>query len=875
MATFAPKHYQSQCLDALRDYFRAAVDVGAKTAFIARTERPYHTKGIPESLRGRPYVCLRVPTGGGKTLLAAYAIGEACREFLRMDRCAVLWLAPTNTIVSQTLKALRDRQHPYRQALNAAFGGNVEALSMSEALYVTRGTLDGATTIIVSTLAALRVEETEGRKVYESNGALDHHFSGLSDAQMAHIEKAPEGVPIYSLANVLRLRCPVVIMDEAHNARTTLSFAALERFSPACIIEFTATPDQDPRGSPSNVLYSVSAAQLKAEKMVKLPIRLVCRPQPREAVQEAVNRQRQLENVARAEEAATGEYIRPIVLFQAQNRGQDVPVAVLKSWLTADFHINEEEIAIATGDSADLPDDINNRTSRVRYVITVSKLREGWDCPFAYVLCSVSNLSSRTAVEQILGRVLRLPRASKKQHDELNVAYAYATSQSFGDAADSLTDALIESGFEKFEARRFIETDPNSRGDSGTGTLFGPQVVTETETLTGAPNLATIPADLRDRMTFQTVEGEAATRLIYTGVPLTHAEASVIQNAFTVSEDRTAIERLFRRTNGLPIHPAALGVQMRVPCLAARIDGAFELFDDQFRDVDINLRSCDPSLSEAEFTIHQPAGREGEIDINEEQRIEIRSVTELRRQLTLNDIRGPRTDTDLVVWLDREFHMQPDSIYFTQAESSLFVKAIVDHLLQSRRIPLAELVTARFRIRDAILRKIDTFRAQAGRSSYQQWLLRDARIPLETTPEICFEYPRDEYPAHRLYNGRYTFPKHYYVQPAEMNDEEARCALIIDGMEEVLCWVRNLVRQPMCSFWLPTSSDRFYPDFVAKLHDGRYLVVEYKGEGWIGNPDSSEKADVGDMWAARSNGKCVFRLVGTDDMEASIKEAVA
>ena len=61
-------------------------------------------------------------------------------------------------------------------------------MSLPEALYVTRATLDGAATIIVSTLGAMRVEETEGRKIYETNGALQPHFSGLAETQLARLE---------------------------------------------------------------------------------------------------------------------------------------------------------------------------------------------------------------------------------------------------------------------------------------------------------------------------------------------------------------------------------------------------------------------------------------------------------------------------------------------------------------------------------------------------------------------------------------------------------------------------------------------------------------------------------------------------------------
>jgi type III restriction enzyme len=155
-------------------------------------------------------------------------------------------------------------------------------MDLANALYVSLGTLTGATAVIVSTLAALRVEEIDGRKVYESNGNLQPHFVGLDDALKRKLATEGDGRVIYSLANVLRLRRPVVIMDEAHNARTPLSFETLTRFHPSCVIEFTATPELNHNPAmqvyASNVLHHVSARELKEAEMIKLPIKLRTRP---------------------------------------------------------------------------------------------------------------------------------------------------------------------------------------------------------------------------------------------------------------------------------------------------------------------------------------------------------------------------------------------------------------------------------------------------------------------------------------------------------------------------------------------------------------------------------------------------------------------
>ena len=859
---FVLKQYQERCLAALAQYLRRANQVGAKMAFMEATEQPYHS--VPQ-LPGLPYVCVRVPTGGGKTILAANAVGIAAREFLNAEQCLTLWLVPTNTILTQTIDALKNRNHPYRQALDAFFPGRISVISLREALSIQRSVLEGETVIIVSTLAALRVEDTEGRKIYESAGALQHHFSGLTETQLAELEKVNgSGVVAYSLANVLRLHRPVVIMDEAHNARTKLAFDSLARFNPSCIIEFTATPDQ--KRSPSNVITHVSAAELKAEAMIKLPILLKTCPQWKEAVGEAVRKQAELERAAKEEEKQTDEYLRPIVLFQAQPKsstGEPVTVEVVKKCLMEDFNLPEEQIAIATGDKYEIDGvNVSDRACPLRYIITVAALKEGWDCPFAYILCSVANLGSSTAVEQILGRVLRLPQVTWKKNADLNNAYAFATSQRFTDAANSLTDALVEGGFAKFEAQRMVEPAPGLPFTPGEGPLFSQPV---TEPVAEAPDLSALPKELKTKVRFES----GKMQVVYVGPPMQEPEKKALQECFEKPEDKQAVEKLFLKSNGKPSWPAALELPFRVPRLVVRVDGQLELFEDQFLAAPWDLADCDALLDEKEFPSQQPDGQVGAIDVTEGGKIEYHFVKELHKQLLLLDLHGPKTVAELAIWLDRVID-HPDIV---PSQSGLFLYKLVQLLSEKRGIPLEQVVASRFRLRDAAARKLCDYRARAVGTAYRQMLLPTAEMPIEVSAEIAFTFPCRQYPASRLYDGPIQFGKHYYERPGDMNGEEAACAAIIDTSPKVVYWVRNLVRDGY-SFWLQTSTDKFYPDFVALLSDWRYLAVEYKGEGWIDNKDSEEKRIVGDLWEARSKGTCVFRLVGKDDMDKELRAAL-
>lgn len=861
--SFVLKTYQQRCLDELGRYLHRTWELkDADTAFYEQTRRPYYPI---KALQGLPYVCVRVPTGGGKTVLAAHAVGLAAEKLLRADHCLTLWLAPTTQIVEQTRKALEDRRHPYREALDRVFSGRVTVIDMKAAFHLQRGTLDTDAVVIVSTMAALRVDNTEDRKIYDDNGQIMSHFDGLKEEQKTSLQHGDGGEPpTRSLANILRLRRPIIIVDEAHNARTPLSFESLARFNPACIIEFTATPSQENRGGnePSNVLTHVSAAELKYENMIKMPIYLKPKPQWTEAVQNALDKQTELETLAKEEEKITGQYIRPIVLFQAQRKGENhITYEVLKKALIEEFRIPEDRIAISTGAQNDIEDvNVLTRECPIRYIITVDKLREGWDCPFAYILCTVSSLSSSTAVEQILGRILRLPYATKRQHDELNRAYAFATSNDFVESANSLVEALVESGFNPFEAKTMVK--PAAREEMLP--LFCEPV---SEAVSEKADLKSLPRPLREKVSLRIQEDR--TEIVYQGPPMTGEEVEAIKSLWANRDDKKAVDRLSRKSHGQEYSPAALGESFRIPQLTLQVEGERELFEDQFRETPWKLSDCEPTLTENDFSPPSDTVKIANVDIDGKGKIAYSFITDLEKQLSLLELHGPQTAAELAIWLDQHIP-HPDII---QNEASIFLGNVIRSLIEKRSFTLESLIAQRWRLRDAVEDKISHYRRQVIDQAYQRYLSPDFEPLLEVDPTFCFTFDAVNYPATRFYEGRIKFSKHYYSNPAHMNQEEEACAAFIDNLPAVEYWVRNLERNDY-SFWLPTSTDRFYPDFVALLKDGRILVVEYKGGHLAESSDTKEKTMVGQIWATRSNGRCLFLMVEKNNYQNGITAAI-
>lgn len=870
------KAYQERALDALENYLADAASDNPDVAFYRATRRPY----VPvPSLPDLPYVCVRVPTGGGKTLMAAHTVGRAADVYLKHDRPTVLWLVPSNAILDQTLAALRNPDHAYRDALARRFGEAVSVMNIKEALYVSRADLEGTACIIIATIQSFRVEDTEGRKVYDQNGVLMEHFSGLDDRQVSLLECSEDGKPIPSLANALRLHRPMVIVDEAHNARTALSFDTLARLKPSLIVELTATPvtehAPDKGILASNVLTHVSAAELKAENMIKLPIVLHGREDWKAVVGDAIRWRDQLEEIAKAERAVTKEYIRPIMLFQAQRQIKDketITPSVLKKALIEDFRIPEEQIKIATGIQWELGDlNLFEADCPVRHIITVQALREGWDCSFAYVLCSISEQQSPRAVEQLLGRVLRLPNAKPKLRQELNEAYAFAATLSFKDTANALVEGLVENGFEKFEAQAAVRNAEFEGFQEGGAAYKHEEALPDTENLTEVKQQ--IEAATGGRVTIDT-----GTRKIAVQGAMSEQDRTTLALALY---NRPDIERVARRLY-LKSRGARLVAQelvetkpiFRVPLLAVKIGDLFEPFEkDHFLNEPWAMEDEVSTPLIERFSAKEQAAQEARIDV-EQGKVKLSYVDDIQLQLALMVGERNWTKAALVNWLDRRLPNRADILPLS---SKLFIGKLIDRLEADKGLKLADAAQAKYRLSDALNRFIAERKVVRAQEAFSTCLagLGPKAYEFRTSSNIALVFEERAYAYRQPYRGRTVLEKHYFevVGDLEADGEEFDCALHIVRLPQVDAWVRNTDRQKG-SFWLQTSSDKFYPDFVARLKDGRILVVEYKG-ALNKEDDTREKEFVGNLWADSSNDpRCIFVMCKDKDYQA-IDRAIA
>ncbi len=890
MKTFQAKDYQTSCLQSVAAYFTKCQDLGdADYAFQKTTLELWGEKSHFTPLKGdfpaeMPYFCLRVPTGGGKTWLAAKSVAMVNQTLLHTEHSVILWLVPSTAIRTQTMDALKNREHPYHAALREA--GPVTVMDLDEAKSLKPSVLDTSTVVIVATRQAFQVENEENRKVYEDNGSLMEHFTGLSaERKSGLLQDENLGRPAYSLVNALRLRRPFVIIDEAHNSRTELSFNTLAKFKPSGIMELTATPDVDK--TPSNVLHSVSAVELKREEMIKLPILLETEPEEQKCLALAIDRRESLAALARAEEKMGQPYLRPLVLIQAEptrTAKETRNVEWVKKELMSNHAIPENEIIVATGSEKgleavdrDYPLGILDPACPVKFIITVQALAEGWDCAFAYVLVSMTELRNEKSVEQLLGRILRQPQAKCREAPELNRSYAYVVSRDFGETANLLRDTLVSSaGFNRADAADFVAAQRTDQGKldlkRGRRMDFTPLDVKLPE------NLETkgLSKGLRAKVSFSKSTGKLSIN-----APLSPAEGEELQAKAIMEVTKETLRQAAEKSRELVTvfqTPSELGKDFRVPQMEVMIAGELRLFDEpEALDYpwELPLYHATPSddVLRALGKGGAKVGEGGQIDIDEELgRVKTKFGRELERDLALSYVPEHWTEAKLAAWFCRQ--IRDDSI--THASKRNFVSRWVGGLLKQEGFDLATVNRRKFYIRNLIAEEVSALRKEAVKKECQTFLFgaeKEKRVRVGT--EYEFEFHPDAYSPLKLYDGKYgdhDFEKHYYPKIGDFDSkEEYACACWLDRQAEVKFWVRNLVRRNGMSFFLQKAGDRFYPDFICKLEDGRILAVEYKGaDRWLAAEDDRK---IGGLWEEMSGGKCLFVMVTEKDW-ASIKEKI-
>lgn len=798
---------------------------------------PYHS-----NLKHAPEVCFKVPTGGGKTFLAANAVKPIFDSMTVHQAKAVVWLVPSDAILAQTLAALKDPWHPYRQKLDEHFSSHVAVYSKQQMLdgqdFNPTAVLEQLCVFVLS-YDSFRTSRKEGRKAYQQNGNLAQFAKFCRDPSILLADTDET-----ALIQVIRYLNPVVIVDESHHAGSALSVEMLRNFNPCFVLDLTATPRKN-----SNIISFVDAAQLKKENMVKLPVIVYNRKSQADVYSDAINIRNRLETQAAADQRSSGRYIRPIVLFQAQSNigANSTTYQKIKDTLV-EAGIPEAQIAVKTADKDELKGvDLLSPDCPVRYIITVNALKEGWDCPFAYVLATVANRTSAVDVEQILGRVLRLPYTQKNESNVLNLSYVITSSADFHGTLERVVSGLNSAGFSSRDYRTQDDTPPAEQPPQPEQLPIEPAAEPEDE----VP--AVDPAVLRERIEPAMEEGGTVSasetdEMLAAALAQNDAYEEELENAEETAIDRAPMEvrekmNVFRMNEDFREEAARL----RFPQFMREVGASF--FSDEY--IELKLDHLSPG-----FTLKD---KDVQIDF-----------TTLDAEMARIDVEGGGDDQPRA-WMLQGM----DSSYFKEwfnARPSHFRLVHCKGLIR-QKLSKFNCINDR-ELQEYIDRVVETMTedqvSDFEQSPYPYVVKVESKVKellaahrarifdlwLEQGKVVCrpnYVLPPSISPA----PATTIIPKSLYSgEEGNMNEYERKVVWALSSMEQIKWWHRNISRQ---GFQI-NGSTHAYPDIIAMTMSGKILMIETKGD-YLDNDESKEKARIGARWASLAGNNYRYYMV--------------
>ena len=806
-------------------------------------EKSAPTLGLYQNvIPGVPNLCFKVPTGGGKTFIACNAIRPIFDALPVTKTKAVVWLVPSDAILAQTVKALKDTQHPYRQKIDVDFGGRVEVYTKQELLNGQNFNPTAVTeqlSVMVLSYDSFRGRGKEGLKAYQENSNLAE-FAKVLGKPDSPIEKADE-TALFQIINQLN---PLVIVDESHHARSDLSLEMLENFNPCFVLDLTATPKKE-----SNIISYVDAVQLKGENMVKLPVIVYNRDSQSDVLIDAIDLRNKLEELACAEYTKTGKYIRPIALFQAQPKGKEDATTFekLRDKLV-DAGIPAEQIAIRTADVNELKNvDLMSPDCPVRYIITVNALKEGWDCPFAYILASLANKTSQVDVEQILGRILRLPHTSQHTQSALNMSYVLTSSNDFNNTVAHIVKGLNSAGFSDKDYRIGESAKPQIPEQPAEQiTLPDQQGCSKTET-----PLETAEDDFSG-LDGKSIGAELERRREQAQMPEIAPKANTMLDA--AAEVEKAYTDAIQQTDNDPmmdnlpwevrdkVKSFQVNPQFRedietlqIPQFFLKIeqslftDGSFELLDKEMLAEGFTLKgkAYDIDFATADDEIR-------EIDVREQDGglpkvFKMESAEQRYFKEWFNNL---PPESRVRQCKDMMFNQLNKLNMVDAAELKAYINRIVDDMDKAQ---LAAMEKAPLGYAAKIRSKIETLLEAHYRENFERWL--------ETERIVCKPYFRLRPSIHpATYTDIYARSL-YAAEDGDMNKLEQKLIVELTALPNVRWWHRNIARQDFAI----NGFIKHYPDILIMTQSGKLICAETKGEH-LKNDDSREKIALGQAW---------------------------
>lgn len=807
-----------------------------------------------------PHICVKVPTAGGKTFIACNAIKTIFDAFDYDRHKAVVWLVPSITILEQTIRNLKDPSHPYRQKINSHFGNKVEVFDKSALL---QGSGFNATSvkeqlnIFVLSFDSIRTANKEGRKVYEQNGSLQSFETLLGTEEEI------------SLMKVMHYLNPLVIVDESHNAETDLSVDMLKAFNPCFILDLTATPRRN-----SNIISFIDAVELKRESMVKLPVIVYNHQDKTDVINNSLQLQKRLELQAIEEEKNGGKYIRPIVLFQAQPKnGKDFSnseeeksnVQRLKEKLI-ELKIPENQIKIKTANINEIKGlDLLSRDCEVRFIITINALKEGWDCPFAYILASLADKNSAVDVEQILGRVLRQPYVMKHNFPLLNLSYVLTASAKFMDTLQNIVKGLNRAGFSdrdyKLADNVLVEvpkpTNPLEQLTIFTSTEKIENSVEEKEDITSGIDINRItitpeaPNSLSFPQTGQVSEGwgEVVAEIEKTAIQQNDEfEKKVAQmDATNTIILPTEIQQLVKTYNIKDIFCEQAGL-VNLPQFFLKVPGN-DLFgvseNELLLEKENLLEGFALSKADTNIVFDNIASELYKVDLDETKKEHTPTFVRLDGSVkasVMSYILDPSKKGSRIKNFTRRIMDIIGNMYpIPDKEIEKYINRILEDFSDEQFNDLAD---KEYSYTDKIKQKIKSLSDIFAEKKFKDYLDTDK---LFIKPS--FMLPKSISPTFVAKD----ITKSLYEKEGGMNGFEERVINEIGNMSNITFWTRNIEKRGFCI----NGFINHYPDFIIYTKSGKTILLETKGD----HLDAEQKIRLGSVWANKAGNNYRYFMV--------------
>ena len=638
----------------------------------------------------------------------------------------------------------------------------------------------------------------------------------------------------------------------------------LNDLNPSLVLDLTATPRKN-----SNILSFVPAIELKKANMIKLPVIVSNQNDKHSVINTAIYLQKQLEVKADASyKAGTDSYIRPIVLFQAQpKKGEENTTYDKIKQILLKKGIPEEQIKIKTSDKNEL-DGINLADSEcnVRFIITVNALKEGWDCPFAYILASLADRTSTVDVEQILGRVLRLPYTRRHSVSELNLSYVLTSSNDFLNTMNQIVKGLNAAGFTDKDYRVANPTD-----------FVQPSIPT--------PKSVQQELDLtekRDDFDFIIEESNPSGVSVISDTSnqgnidsqsVSPEMQSILDNVSSIMERATEEDKNFseeaskldeNQQQGNIYIPTEMGNQV----MKARINDVFkdsassvilpqfgtienvgDLFGGSEKVVlfDKNTLLEEFKLGKADTNIDFTLGKTNiyKVDLSETNRDNTPTFSQVdgrQRDYLLRLLSDPKQRPAMKEAFASTLFENIGNMYpIADAEIKKYIDRVIEDFTDAQ---FEDLASNDYSYSQAIKNKINQLSKEYVKNNFKielstnkiktlgEWKLPLEKPILKTCPAI---------------------DKSLYNKEDQINGFELEVINAVANMDNVEWWTRNREKKDFCI----NGFINHYPDFIIKTKNGNIILLETKGD----HLDASDKIELGRLWESKAGNNFKYFMV--------------